>query len=75
MDKMPVNSPKDLTWAPFNGEAMSRFGSIKPEIDIVWGTSIAEVEVCSFTTWVIEDVDHKPIWPISRDLDIYLLTR
>lgn len=54
---------------------MARFGCIKPEIDIAWGTSIAIVEISSFTTWVVEDIDHEPIWSISRDLNIYLLSR
>jgi hypothetical protein len=74
MDKMIVNPPEDLARAPFYCEAVACFGCIKPEFDIAWGTSIAVVEMCSFATWVVEDIDHETVWSIPCDLDIYLLS-
>jgi hypothetical protein len=74
MDQMIVNPPEDLARAPINCEAVACFGCVKPEFDIAWGTSIAIVEICSFATWVVEDIDHEAVRSIPRDLDIYLLS-
>jgi hypothetical protein len=38
------------------------------------GASIAVVELCSFVTWVVEDIDHEAVGAIPGDLDIYLLS-
>jgi len=72
---MIVNPPEYLAWAPFNREAVTGFGCIKPELDIAWGTPVAVVEIRSVATWIVEDIDCKAIWSIPCDLDIYLLTR
>jgi len=73
MDQMTVNPPDDLARAPFNTKAVACFGCVKPEFDMAWGTSITIIELCSFATWIVEDIDHKPVWSIPRDLYIYLL--
>jgi hypothetical protein len=73
MDQMIVNPPKDLVRTPFNCEAVAGSGCVKPEFDIARGASIAIVELCSFTTWVVEHIDHEPVWPIPSDFDIYFL--
>jgi len=74
MDQMIVNQPADLARAPFNSEAVACFGCVKPEFDMTRGTSITIIELCSFATWVVEDIHHEAVWPIPRDLDIYLLS-
>jgi hypothetical protein len=53
---------------------MACFGCVKPEFNIAWRTSIAIVKVCSFATWVVEDIDQEAFWSITRDLDIYFLS-
>jgi hypothetical protein len=74
MDQMIVNQPADLARAPFNCEAVACFGRVKPEFNIAWSTSISIVKVCSFATWVVEDIDQQAVWSIPRDLDIDFLS-
>jgi len=73
MDQNIVNKPANLARAPFNCEAVACFGCVKPKFNIAWSTSVAIVEFCSFTTWVVEDVDQEAVWPMPRDLNIYFL--
>ena len=61
MDQLIVNQPADLARIPFNCEAVACFGCVKPEFDIVWSTSIAIVKVCSFATWVVEDIYQEAV--------------
>ena len=75
MDQMIVNQPPDLARIPFNCEAVARFGCVKPQFDIAWSTSIAIVKVCSFATWIVEDIYQEAVWSIPCDLDIYFLSR
>src|SRR5437762_291688 len=64
MDQTIVNPPEDFARAPFNCEAVSLFGCVEPEFDIAWSASIAIVELRSFVTWIVEDVDHEAIGSI-----------
>jgi hypothetical protein len=74
MDQIIVNPPANLARAPFNSEAVACFGCVKPKFDIAWGTSITIIELCSFATGVVKDINHEAVWSIPRDLDIYLLS-
>ena len=74
MDQMIVNQPADLARIPFNCEAVACFGCVKPEFNIACSTSIAIVKVCSFATWVVEDIYQEAVWSIPCDLDVYFLS-
>src|SRR5437588_6414656 len=38
MNEMIVDQPTDLAWGPFNREAVTCLGRVKPEFNIVWST-------------------------------------
>ena len=74
MDQLIVNQPADLARIPFNSEAVARLGCVKPEFNITWRTPKAIVKVCSFTTWVVEDIYQEAVWSIPCDLYVYFLS-
>ena len=75
MNKLIIHQPSDLARGPFDGIPMHTLRGVEAQLDVAWGTSVAVVELSTFSSRVVEHVDKEAAWHVAGNLDVDLLVR
>lgn len=75
MDKLIVYPPSDLARGPFDSIPMHTFRGVEAQLYVAWSTSVAVVELSTFITRVVKNVDEEAVWHVASNLDVNFLVR
>jgi len=73
VNQLAIYEPPDLAWVPFYRKTDAMLLTRRTPAEWLRAFPDSRSRISRLRSWIIEHVDQKPGWTISRDLDIDFL--